>query len=359
MAKHAVLLTDGRSYGDTQDYDKLVAAARQAGVTLSTIAIGDDADTDLLKHLADKGAGRYHFAANPQDLPRLTLKETEIARQDPKVEGQVQPQPHVQAGAEAHPTMRGFVPRRIPSLSGYIATTVKPNADLILEAPEGDAILAGWQYGLGRALAWTSDAGEHWANTWQAWQDSSAFWTQVLSYTFPDPTTGPLQARIEPDSAGARIIAEASDAAGAPLDLANVAVRLNGPDGAEERLALKQVAPGRYETRVPDANLAPGAYRLSAALKKGDQQLQALGGWSKSYPEEFAGGSGDAGLLQRIAQNTNGKLLDSPEAAGDVLAAPLPRDPISLWPWLAGAGLGLWLLEIAVRRGWILRPRDR
>ena len=359
IAKHAVLLTDGQSYGAQQDYDTLVAAARQAGVTLSTIAIGDDADTELLKHLADKGAGRYHFAANPQDLPQLTLKETEIARQDPKVEGSVQPQPHMQADAEAHPTMRGFVPRSIPTLSGYIATTLKPNADLILQAPEGDPILAGWQYGVGRALAWTSDAGERWAGSWQAWQDSSAFWTQVLSYTFPDPTSGPLQTRIEPDSSGARVVTEATDPAGAPLDLANVAVRLDDPAGAEKTLTLKQVAPGRYETQIPDANLRPGAYRLSAALVKGDQRLQALGAWSQPYPEEFAGGSGDVGLLQRIAQNTGGTLLNSAEAAGDVLAAPPPRDPVSFWPWLAGAALGLWLVEIAVRRGWILRPRDR
>ncbi len=358
IAKHAVLLTDGRSYANDQGYDQLIAAARRAGVTLSTIAIGDDADTELLKRLADKGAGRYHFAADPQDLPRLTLKETEIAREDPKVEGEVHPQPHAQAGSEAHPTMRGFVPRRIPLLGGYVATTLKPSADLILEAPEGDAILAGWQYGLGRALAWTSDAGEQWAGTWQTWQDSSTFWTQVLAYTFPDPTTGPLQARIEPDSTGARVVAEASDAAGAPLDLANVAVRIDDPAGVEQTLALKQVAPGRYEGRIPGAGLQPGAYRLSAALEKGDQHLQSLAGWSEPYAAEFAGSGSDPRLLQRIAKTTGGSVLDSPEGAATAFAAPPARAPLPLWPWPAGAALVLLLLEIAVRRGWIIPVRS-
>ncbi|MDQ5853021.1 MAG: VWA domain-containing protein, partial [Chloroflexota bacterium] len=103
-AKHAVLLTDGKSYGEDIDYDQLIADARRNGITLSTIAIGDDADTVLLKRLADQGSGRYYFAADPQQLPRLTLQETEIAREDPRVEGELQPQPNPQAGTQAHPT---------------------------------------------------------------------------------------------------------------------------------------------------------------------------------------------------------------------------------------------------------------
>jgi Mg-chelatase subunit ChlD len=357
-AKHAVLLTDGRSYADDQGYEQLIAAARQAGATLSSIAIGDDADTDLLKRLAERGAGRYHFAADPQDLPRLTLKETEIAREDPRVEGELQPQPHMLADGEAHPTMRGFVPRRIPNVGGYVGTTLKPTADLILESPDGDTILAGWQYGLGRALAWTSDSGERWADDWQTWADSPTFWTQVLSYTFPDPSTGPLQARIETDALGPRVVAEATDTSGTPLDLADVAVRLDDPAGTETTVRLKQVAPGRYEARLPDAQMAkPGAYRFSAVLQKGEQRLETLAGWSQPYAAEFAGTGSDPGLLRRVAEASGGTVLTSPEHASAVAQAPPARDPLVLWPWFAGLALLIWLCEIAIRRGWILRPK--
>lgn len=359
-AKHTVLLTDGRSYADDQGYDQLIGAARQAGVTLSTIAIGDDADTELLKRLADRGSGRYHFAADPQDLPRLTLKETEIARQDPRVEGEIQPQPHLLAGGDAHPTMRGFVPRRIPQVGGYVATTLKPTADLILEAPEGDTILAGWQYGLGRALAWTSDSGEHWAGNWQKWPDSSAFWTQVLGYTFPDPSTGPLQTRIEADDSGARVVAEATDAAGAPLDLADVAVRLDDPSGAATTLRLKQVAPGRYEAAMPlSTRDKSGAYRLSAVLQKGDRRLEALAGWSQGYAPEYGGAEANPSLLRRLTEASGGNVLASSAQASAAMQAPPPRDPLPLWPWLSGLALLIWLVEIAVRRGWLLRQGGR
>ncbi|HSH81004.1 MAG TPA: VWA domain-containing protein [Herpetosiphonaceae bacterium] len=353
--KHVVLLTDGRSYANDRGYERLIEQARAAGVTLSTIAIGDDADTELLERLANQGAGRYHFAADPQELPQLTLKETEIAREDPKVEAEIQPRPQM-VGASAHPTLRGFVPRRLPRLGGYVATTVKPTADLILASPEGDAILAGWQYGLGRALAWTSDSGERWAGNWQSWNEGASFWTQVLAYTFPDPAIGPLQARVEPGRAGAEVVAEAFDAAGAPIDLADVAVRLQEPAGTEQTLRLKQVAPGRYAARL-DAPLAPGAYRLSAALRKGEQRLEALAAWSQAYPAEFAGTLGGGELLQRVAEVTGGRTMQTAEEATTALVTPPARDPRPLWPWLAGLALALWPVEIAIRRGWLLRLR--
>lgn len=51
--RHAVLLTDGRSFtDDRQAYQALIAEARSQNITLSTIAIGTDADIDLLQVLA-------------------------------------------------------------------------------------------------------------------------------------------------------------------------------------------------------------------------------------------------------------------------------------------------------------------
>jgi len=87
--RHAVLLTDGISMdGDRQAYRMLLEEARSQNITLSTIAIGTDADINLLQELARWGAGRYHYAAEPNDIPRLTLIESEIVRTEPQVEGE-------------------------------------------------------------------------------------------------------------------------------------------------------------------------------------------------------------------------------------------------------------------------------
>lgn len=350
--RHAVLLTDGRSFtADTTAYDRLVQAARDQGLTLSTIAIGDDADTVLLEQLAKQGGGRYHFAADPQELPRLTLLETEIAREDPRIEGAFQPQP-----AGAHPIVRGFVPRTLPELNGYVAVTAKPEAETVLRSPDQDPIVTAWQYGLGRAVAWTSDSGEEWGQAWQQWPESGLFWTQMLSYTFPDPSQGPLTLRIDQaagdQGASARIVAEARDDDGAPLDLADVGARVRGPDGSETTLRLKQVAPGRYEAPLSAAD--NGAYSVGVALRKDEQQLEASTGWAKSYSAEFAL-QPDRALLERVATISGGRMLQSAAEAAEAVQAEAPRPTEAYWPWLVGLAALLWPLEIAIRRGWLRR----
>ncbi|MBV9792158.1 MAG: VWA domain-containing protein [Chloroflexi bacterium] len=346
VVRHAVLLTDGRSFTANPDaYDRLTEQARSYGITLSTIAIGDDADKELLERLADRGGGRYHFAADPQELPRLTLMETEIAREDPRVEGEFQPQP-----AGAHPIVRGFVPSQFPSLEGYVAVTPKPEAETVLQSPQEDPILTSWQYGLGRSLAWTSDSGEAWSGNWQSWGESALLWTQMLAYTFPDPSQGPLTVRIDRSGATPMIVADARGDDGTPLDLADVGARVEDPDGNESTVRLKQIAPGQYQAPLPAEN--NGAYTVGVALRKNDQQLEAQAGWAKPYAAEFAL-SPDRALLERIATISGGQVLTSADAAADAVKAETPRPTQAFWPWLIGLAVLLWPLEIAIRRGWL------
>jgi Mg-chelatase subunit ChlD len=112
--RHAVLLTDGRSFETTRGpYRELIEQARAANITLSSIAIGSDSDIELLQDLAQWGAGRYHFAAAPNDIPRLTLLESEIARTEPQVEGDFRADLQT-----PHPALRDFAPNEIPRLAG-------------------------------------------------------------------------------------------------------------------------------------------------------------------------------------------------------------------------------------------------
>jgi len=77
-ARHVVFLSDGKSRtGTREDYQSLIDDATANGVTLSTIAIGDDADADLLRFLADEGGGAYHVAVNPAMIPTFALEEAQ------------------------------------------------------------------------------------------------------------------------------------------------------------------------------------------------------------------------------------------------------------------------------------------
>ncbi|MDX1524115.1 MAG: VWA domain-containing protein, partial [Anaerolineae bacterium] len=188
--RHAVLFSDGKSFdgfstSGPDPYDVVIDAAVEAGVTLSTIAIGGDSDTELLARLAERGRGRYHFASEPSELPELTISESYILRSS-VVDDFGDYVPSVFA---PHPLLRGLAGQstllpnedrfELPMLSGYIGLTPKPQAEIALQVGPGDPLLGVWGYGLGRVAAWGSDIGTEWGREWLTWPDASRFWGQV------------------------------------------------------------------------------------------------------------------------------------------------------------------------------------
>lgn len=350
QVRHAVLLTDGRSFTSAREpYRTLIEQARAQNITLSSIAIGDDADTELLQELAQWGAGRYHFAGKPEDIPRLTLLESEIARTEPQIEGAFradQPAPH--------PLLRDFRASQLPGLNGYVGTTIKPDAELVLRSPDEDPILAVWQYGLGRAVAWTPSVGVPWADGWSTWPEYGAFWAQVIRYTLPEPDSGALRVRVTPSGSSAlssgqevRISADSLAPSGAPLDLADTEATITLPDGTIRNLALRQTAPGQYEQRV--ALPSDGPYAVEVRQRKGELTRETSAGYVQRYSDEYLPSAGGADLLAEVSRLTGGQALRSGEGTRPENAA-VGAPPLELWPWLLLAALGLWLLELAVRR---------
>jgi len=350
--RHAVLLTDGRSFtDDRQAYQALIEEARSQNITLSTIAIGTDADTELLQVLARWGAGRYYFAAEPDDIPRLTLLESEIVRTEPQVEGDFRAEQ-----TAPHPMLRDFAPEQIPGLKGYVATTLKPDADLVLRSPDGDPVLAVWQYGLGRAAAWTPGAEAPWAADWSNWPEYGRFWAQLIRYTLPEPDSGPLQARVIRDGDSVRIVADSIAPGGRPLDLADTQATIVLPDGSSQLITLRQTAPGRYE----QALILPsdGPYAIEVRQRKGDEVRAVQAGYVQRYSDEYlppADPQAGARLMNDISAITGGNVLrgGAIPTPGSVIVSAERLPDAGLWPWLIGLAVLLWPLEIAIRRGWV------
>ncbi len=350
--RHAVLLTDGRSFTNNYaSYEQMVERARAAEITLSTIAIGEDSDTILLEQLAQWGGGRYYFADQPEDIPRLTLLESEIARADPAVEGELRANLN-----QAHPIVRDFAPAELPGLQGYVAVTARDSAEVVLRAPEEDPLLAVWQYGLGRAVAWTPSAGAPWAGEWTSWAGFERFWAQMVRYTLPEPDSGPLQVRVEQRPGGARLVVDATQPGGAPLDLAAVNARVTLPDGAQRSFEVPQTAPGRYSQDLVLAN--PGAHVVSVVLVRDDGLQQRDIGYVQPVAAEYrqqADPEAARVLLEGIAEVTGGQMLAEVAPAEDAPPRAAAVESDGLAPWLLGLALGLWVLEIAVRRGLFVR----
>ncbi|MGQ9773923.1 VWA domain-containing protein [Chloroflexus sp.] len=348
--RHAVLLTDGRSYSNNYPrYQQLVETARAAQITLSTIAIGSDSDTELLNQLADWGNGRYYYVADASDLPRITFQESEIATAELTVE---QPVPVILH--QPHPLVRNLNPRELPPLGGYIALQPRPEASLVLKSPAEDPLLAVWQYGLGRSVAWATSAGSPWAGSWPGWAGYEQFWAQIVQYTLPTPDSGPLQVQVETAHGRTRLVVDARSAGGKPIDLAQVTARIALPNGNEQNISLIQVAPGRYARDLSFTSVGP--YAITVTLFANGQTLQRSIGYVQPPPAEYvfppAQTSQGASLLEQIATLTGGSM--EVDLSATTPAARASGEVVALWPYLAGLALLLWLVEIALRRNRLL-----
>jgi uncharacterized protein YegL len=80
--RHIVLLTDGRA--PRQGIDDLVTLLAAEGMTLSTIALGADADETMLRAMAEKGHGHFYQVSDPSALLGTFARELAAVRGTPK-----------------------------------------------------------------------------------------------------------------------------------------------------------------------------------------------------------------------------------------------------------------------------------
>ncbi len=170
-------MTDGWSTHGA--YDELLDDLREAGITLSTIGTGGGS-ADVLRRLADESGGRYYNAPDASTIPDIFLRETIRTAGERIVEEAFQPIPS--ASSEI---LDGLDAGRLPQLLGYNATTPKGSATVSLLTAREDPLLAQWQYGLGRAVAWTSDAREQWAAPWIGTAEFGTLTAQLVAWTLP------------------------------------------------------------------------------------------------------------------------------------------------------------------------------
>lgn len=339
--KHIILLTDG--WSRSGDYSALTARLAEEGITLSVVAAGGGS-AEYLRGLAKTGGGRYYPAPTMQDVPQVFLKETIRAVGSYIIEEPFYPLP-----AAPTPILRGLDPTVLPALLGYNGTTPKETAQVPLLSSRGDPLLAQWQYGLGRAVAWTSDFKGQWASDWVAWERFNAFVAQLVGWTLPEPTDAGLQAALELDGAEVRIQVDSTDEQGRPRDLMETEATLIGPSLSTASVKLEQTAAGRYEGQASVAE--PGTYLLRIIQRdaQGQPVAQRTAGLAVPYSPEYRRlGQGDA-LLDEMVYATGGDVVETPAA---VLAP--TRQPASrarpLWPPLLLLAALLFPLDVAVRR---------
>ncbi|WP_312113885.1 VWA domain-containing protein [Brevibacillus reuszeri] len=335
--KHVILLTDGQS-GMQDDYQGLLQQMAGENITVSTVAVGDDADTQLLQLIAEWGKGRYYFANDAESIPKIFSKETALASRTFIVE---KPQVPSLMGAGGWASLQ----KGLPPLRAYVATTPKQTAETSLMSTDEDPILTRWQYGLGRSVAWTSDLEGKWAPDWVNWGGNSRLWNEIVAWTLPQITEGKWKTQTVLDGTRGKVTVTLPAGGAMPQELE--AVVLN-QDMERELIRLKPIAPGVMEGNF-DTN-DPGTYLIQIVEKaQGKVTASQTTGLTVSYSPEYGMPVDGEKELRSWLTVGGGKQIAQPnEVFGGVL--PDKWDTQSVSSWLLMLAALLLPLDVAVRR---------
>ena len=341
--KHVILLTDGGA--DITGIPEMVKKLyEENGITLSTVGVGNDA-APFLKDLAVIGGGRYHFTNDASSIPSIFTEETSLATRAYLVE-----EPFFPTLVNSSPILSGL--NSVPRLYGYVASSPKDLAQVVLQSDKEDPILATWQYGLGRSVAFTSDATGRWARDWLTWEGFATFWVQAVRYTIGSSSNTALEMSVRPEAGQMRLTLDANSPAGEFLNGYEVEANIISPGEEAQAVTLEQIAPGRYEAVFTPKE--QGVYLIHFSGTSGEEQTGGsfveTVGWTLSYSPEYKAIDSNPDLLLRLATISGGKVATSNPA--DVFAHDLHATRASqpVWHWLVLLAALLLPFDIASRR---------
>src|SRR5262249_51463744 len=154
--------------------------------------------------------------------PTIYTKETRIVSQSFIYEKQFQPEVLMRTGLMAKMS-------EPPPLYGFVRTTAKPSplVEIAIRSPrfaELDfPILAQWHYGLGKAVAFTSDSCRHtsdnkyWARDWAGSGMYAKFWEQVIDWSLRPVESKRLVMAADYRDGKVKIIVDARDENNRPI----------------------------------------------------------------------------------------------------------------------------------------------
>jgi Mg-chelatase subunit ChlD len=341
--RHIVLLTDGQ--GEDAGFDRLIRRMRREHITLSTIGVGQDVVQDELRHWAKLGGGTFHYVSDPHDIPRIIVNEARYG-----TAGSSEVRGHIKLGVgAASPLLSALAGDDLSHLSidAYSSTLPKATAQVAMQSGSGDPILSSWQYGLGRTVAWTSDAGTKWARRWSP-NRLPEFWVDLVRWSMRGYNPGSRVPTLQVHDGGLQIAAALLGAGGTFDDTASPRVRLVRPNGTAQLVPLVLSGPGLYTASVPRSG--PGIY--TARFVRNDVGTPApadVTALAVPYPAEYADEGVNTAFLTHLAATTGGRVLTRPADTFAHAGLPSTVTWLPLWPLLLALALLLFPIEVGLR----------
>ncbi len=337
MYKHIVLLTDGISEeGDSMD---LAKEALQHQITISTVGLGQDVNRSYLEKVASTAGGKSYFLNEPNGLEQILLKDVQDYSGTTAVE-----KPLTAIVNNDAEILREVGMDTAPPLKGYARYVAKPEAETILsiDADKKDPLYVRWQYGLGRAAVFASDAKSRWAENWVSWQGFDKFWINVSRDLLPHADRSEASAQF--DSANDDILVTYHLGTGVAEPATVPPVFVLGPNGFEKPIEIERTAPRLYSGRL-HIGQTRGLFRVRPV-----NEISAFPevGLYRQQEELQDYGSNEA-LLAQISALTGGRFRPTPGAVFDSGGRTI-YTTWHLWPALLGLAIALNIAELIMRK---------
>lgn len=337
--KHVIILGDGDAEAQRDSYDALFARARAELITVSAVGVDTHVNAFWMDHMAKialRGGGRFYLSNTASDVPEIVLDASRSV-----LRGWFEESPFFPRITAAGDLLAGVPLDAFPELGGYVRTEAKAGAEVALSTPKDDPLLAGWQFGLGRSVAWTSDGVGRWTTPFLGSPVSSALFSRMVAWTMPTGGGESLKMEATPQGDGLDVSVNGPEGGG------QLELRVVNPDRAAAEHELAPISPGHWRGPVPAAQ--PGTYILHAVLEKdGTAIARGEAAIAVAYSPEYVALGRDDDGLRRLA-GPGEDLLTIPAGLWD---RPVPRLAVSsdlFWALLLVAAV-LWPLDIASRR---------
>lgn len=330
--KHMIVLTDGQT--SDADFVGLLQAMNDRAITVSTVALGEEAARELLASIAELGRGRYYETMDPASVPQIFTKETMQASKSAIKEDLYAP---VIVGN--HALLSGYAEEELPFVLGYVMTEPKPTARVLLGLETGDPLLALGNYGLGKGMAFTADLTERWGSEWLAWADGGRFWAQALRTLLRRADTQGMEVvtSVQDQSRMWSVDVRRVDVQQRPLAGITWEAQALDEQGREQAVEVRETGLGRYAMRVPLGDHE----QLTLRLRDRDHDLVKVLHYHRPYPREYMLGDEIPEALRQTPAFEMDALLEG-------LQPSVART--SLTPWVAFGALAFTLLGLLLRR---------
>lgn len=334
-SRHIVLLTDGIS--EEGNSFTIATQAKSENISISTIGIGQDVNKGYLEKVATAAGGQSYFVLDLSQLEQILVKDVMEHTGTTTVERPLAPE--ITKRVEI---LNDVGMETAPQLKGYVRFIAKPTAETILSIDQKDPLLTRWQYGLGRAAVFTSDAKSRWSADWIAWKGFDKFWTNIARDLLPRIQDG--EATLSYDSANGDLVASYRLGRGIPEPATIPPIYVFGPADFHQAIPVKKIAAGTYQGRLK-IGARQGFFRVLPA-----QESRAFPETGLYRPEaEMMEYGSNQNLLKQVAAFTGGRFEPEPSAVFTGTGKTIPTT-LTLWPVFLALAIVASLTELVMRK---------